>query len=388
MTLSSQEPRASKQNVADNPEQFISGETLEKFFERLLQALDRSGPEIEKEEPDVTIHCPREDEVHSLVPAHVRQGYTLALDEQFEGNVLDSNTWSSEYLWGRDLTINSEEQYYVASLEGDTRFASPFSFDANGDLVITAKPIEGEKPVTRSGIDGGQNYTSGIIHTRDSLCFTHGYVEVCAKVPKADGAWPATWLLNCFYYNNASEKAATEGILNPNDKFNPEIDFMEMVDGPNYNGSNNVKFAYHYFTGDRDPASPNYSRWSIGDNNFLEVDANTGARLSSFNQFLDCDGNSQFSLPDYAPGNDFSDDFHIYAVDWTPDYIHYYVDGQLIRCINTKSIISDQSMYLLINFAVGGVFPFGRPGTPGYRLADPLDYPAQMIIRSARIYTL
>lgn len=364
-------------------QEFLDLDRLEEFLEDVLnKVLDQR----KDDNTPVTLPCFDPEETHTGVPQNVLDNYTLVLDERFDG-ALDPNTWNTELVWGSNLTINTEEQYYVDVLGGDTQGPNPISFNADGDLVITAAPITGPKPVTDGGIAGGQNYTSAIIHTRDSHCFTHGYVEVCAKVPKADGAWPATWLLNCFYYDNASVKAAQEGIANPNDKFNPEIDFMEMVDGPNYFGSNNTKFAYHYFTGDRQTTNTNHSRWSLG-TNFKEVNVGTGNQLSNFNVYQDCAGNNQYSLPDYAPGVDFSQDFHIYAVDWNPDYIHYYVDGILIHCVNTKSIISDQAMYLLINFAVGGVFPFGFPGSSTYRMADPADYPAELVVKSARIYTV
>jgi len=44
-------------------------------------------------------------------------------------------------------------------------------------------------------------------------------------------------------------------------------------------------------------------------------------------------------------------EFHTVAVDWAPEYIHYYVNGILVNCVNQPNIVTDQTMYLLINFA-------------------------------------
>lgn len=316
-------------------------------------------------------------------PAHVLRDYTLVMEDNFDQGFIDPSKWQTSYLWGPGLTINSEEQYYVDTLNGDTTAPDPFVFNAQGNLEIVASPIQGTKPVTTNGLPGGQNYSSGVLIGRDNLCFTEGYAEVCCKVPVSttDGAWVATWLLNCMYYNNAFDKNAAENAGVGNDKFNPEIDFMEMVYGPGYQGSNCVKNAYHYFTGDRNDPN-NYKRWTLDGNNFIEVDYTTSQVLSQFNIYPDCDLQNKFQLPDICLV-DYSQDFHTYAVDWCRDYIHYYVDGNIVNCINDPNLASDQSMYLLINFAVGGAFPFGNSG----QLADVTRYPASFEIEYARIYT-
>ena len=38
-------------------------------------------------------------------------------------------------------------------------------------------------------------YTSSSINTKDKFEFKYGVSEVKAKIPTADGAWPAIWLL-------------------------------------------------------------------------------------------------------------------------------------------------------------------------------------------------
>ena len=319
-------------------------------------------------------------------PEHVLRDYSLEMEDTFSSGQLDPAKWNTSFVWGPDETINNEEQYYVDVLGGDTTNPSPFIFNAAGNLEIQGAPITGTKPVTQYGVVGGQNYTSGLITTRDSLSFNEGYVEVCAKLPPegTDGAWPATWLLNTFYYQNAFLKNQSELGGVGNDKFNPEMDFMEAVYGPGYQGSGCLKHAYHYHTGDRaDPS--NYKRWSLDGSNFKEFNAVDGSFISQFNTYESCDGSFQYTMPDTCSA-DYSQDFHTYGVDWRRDYIHVYVDGVIVNCINTADIVSDQAMYVLINLAIGGAFPFGPADGPNFRRADPSAYPASFEIESVRVY--
>lgn len=319
-------------------------------------------------------------------PDFVRNSYALAFEDTFGGPTVDFSKWDSSFLWGPDLTINNEEQYYVdvengLVTSGGITMPNPFSFNAAGNLVITAAPITGQKPVTNQGLDGGQNYSSGILTTRDALCFTYGYVEVCCKLPcGVDGSWIATWLLNCFYYNNASEKAISENIANPNEHFNPEIDFLEHVNGIN-NTDDCATQAYHYFSGDRQ-STTNYRRWSLDGGGFRSYNINTQAVDSNFNIYQDCDNANQFTMP-YVCDPSYCDEFHTFGVDWQEGHIHFYIDGQIVNCINgADNIISDQSMYFILNFAVGGGYPF-----PNGQLAKVSDYPAEFVVEYVRIYT-
>lgn len=341
--------------------------------------------------------CPTtdKDSVKNDAPQHVLDTYTLAFEDIFKGQVaLDPLKWNSKLPWGPNLNINDEEQYYVNVLETNPadpaygwRGASPIRFGPNG-LIIEAAPIdEADKP-SLSPTGKKANFSSAVITTRDSLCFTGGYTEVCLKVPcGADGSWLAAWLLNCTYFQNAFLKNEQENEGVGNDKFNPEIDF-EWVNGPN-SDPDCVKTAYHYFTGDR-LGAPNYDQWRIDANDFLQFDPATGAVRSNFNQYENCDGNLVSTLPAVCDPS-YCGEFHTVGIDWKPnDYIHYYIDGQLVNCINgADNIVSDQAMYVILNFAVGGSFPFGgNPGGGAAGFADPSTYPAQMEIEYVRVYTL
>ena len=333
---------------------------------------------------DAMILCPAPAEptaeTHDAgeTPPELIAGRSLILDDEFSDGV-DPAIWREELLWGDEIIINQEEQVYIDTQNGNDppfdAIESPFSVTSEGNLGITTTPLPADVQAQTD-----QNFSSGKICAIDRP-FKYGYVEVCVKVPcEGDGLWPAVWLLNRRYYDNAAQKNAAEGNVNGTDKFNPEIDFAEWVYGPNYAGPNEVKNALHYFTGDRNDPN-NYKRWSLDGGNFIEFNQNTGNVDSQFNVYPDCDGINQFQMP--GTFKNFCDKFHTVGVDWQPDYLHYYVDGQIVNCITEPSIIPDQEMYLIINQAVGGTFPYGNPPS---QLAPQDQYPQTMEIQYARIW--
>lgn len=61
--------------------------------------------------------------------------------------------------------------------------------------------------------------------------------------------------------------------------------------------------------------------------------------------------------------NGFATAFHTYAIDWLPDQISWYLDGQLYGVLNKSSVtdpehtwVFDHEYYLLMNLAMGGNF--------------------------------
>ena len=150
--------------------------------------------------------------------------YELVFSDEFEGSELDLSKWETSYLWGADLVINSEEQYYVdIANEPDFGF-NPFSVD-NGLLTISS--IETPEHLLEKA--NQQRYLSGVITSWESFKFTYGYVETRARLPRGRGYWSAFWLLNAYYVGA-----------------NPEIDIMEHI-GHDWDW---VYHTYHYFDED------------------------------------------------------------------------------------------------------------------------------------------
>ena len=157
----------------------------------------------------------------------------------------------------------------------------------------------------------GYSFTSGKIHTRGKQTFLYGRVEMRAKIPTGGGMWPAFWMMP---QDDAYGGWAASG----------EIDIMESA-----NATTSVGGALHY-----GGSYPN---------------------------------NTSTSGSHSLGGTNFADDFHIYAVEWEPDTIRWYVDGVLFMTRTSSQWFSDgapanprapfdQDFYIILNAAVGGYY--------------------------------
>ena len=145
----------------------------------------------------------------------------------------------------------------------------------------------------------GSNYTSGRITTKDKFEFTYGRVEARAKLPTGGGTWPAIWMLGGDFETNPWPAAG-------------EMDIMEHVG----NDQDRIFSTVHY-------------------------PGNSGANGV---------GNSTV-----VPGA--SDDFHIYAIEWTPTQIICSVDGNVHFLFNNDaSLPFNKDFFLILNVAMGGNF--------------------------------
>ncbi|MFK7852729.1 MAG: family 16 glycosylhydrolase [Granulosicoccus sp.] len=163
----------------------------------------------------------RTDPNEPLPNADILEDYELVFSDEFNGSQLDTTKWNTSYLWGTDLIINSEEQYYVdIANEPDFGF-NPFSFDGNNLTINSVKT-----PPELSSKALNQPYLSGVITSYDAFKFTYGYIETRAKVSFGRGYWPAFWLLNAYYVDDK-----------------PEIDIMEFIG----QDQDVVYHTYHYY---------------------------------------------------------------------------------------------------------------------------------------------
>lgn len=172
--------------------------------------------------------------------------------------------------------------------------------DANGVLVI--------QPRFRKGYESSQgdrfDFVSGRINTRGRFEFKYGLIEARIKLPLGIGLWPAFWTLG------------TRGPW----PCCGELDVMEYVGERDW-----ISAAVH---------GPNYS----GENAPV---------------------NKKYFLPPDDVTN-----WHIYALDWTPDNFNFMVDGELIYRVNYPMVrffgpwVFDQQHYMLLNVALGGHYPF------------------------------
>ena len=87
------------------------------------------------------------------------------------------------------------------------------------------------------------------------------------------------------------------------------------------------------------------------------------------------------------PGQEhFSAGFHIFAVEWEPREIRFYVDDQLYETQRADALpagkpwVFDHPFYIIVNLAVGGNWP----GAPSAATV----LPSQMLVDYVRVYKL
>ena len=89
---------------------------------------------------------------------------------------------------------------------------------------------------------------------------------------------------------------------------------------------------------------------------------------------------STFALP---AGQNFSDDFHLYAVEWDPTVVRFYVDANPYATFNSSQWpaggkwVFDHPFFIILNVAVGGDWP----GSPDNGI-----FPQTMLIDYVRVY--
>lgn len=149
------------------------------------------------------------------------QGMKLIFNEEFEGEALDSDIWST-----RPWPENGSHHYANVMGEDENIWVD------DGNLVLQAKPYEGT-----------ENYstTSGHVVTHGNFDFRYGRIDVRAKIPTETGMWPAIWMMPAEQDNTWP----MEG----------EIDIMELISQEPYQlystihtGVAGSQYSNYYFT--------------------------------------------------------------------------------------------------------------------------------------------
>jgi beta-glucanase (GH16 family) len=193
-----------------------------------------------------------------------------------------------------------------------------------GNLVITvlAERYTGPDGVTR-------DYTSARLKTQGKFSQKYGRFEARIKIPRGQGIWPAFWMLGADIDKREWPKSG-------------EIDIMEnigkepalvhaTIHGPGYNGDHGIT--------------------------------------------------ASFGLPG-NPG--FADDFHIYAVEWAPKSMRFYVDDHLYATRTPADLpkgtkwVYRRPFFILLNVAIGGDWP-GSPDASSI-------FPQTMLVDYVRVY--
>ena len=238
--------------------------------------------------------------------------WKLVWHDEFEGKRLDTTKWN---ILLREQSKHGELQYYLPDEV----------YVGNGVLRIRSQ--------VRSY--GSQKYTSGRLDTRGKFSPTYGRFEIRAKLPGGQGLWPAHWL----YPQNRDwpmEYIMMDAVEKGKERIIPE-------------------------------ARPWYSEIDIME--FLGHERNV---LYGTLHYYSFDGKKQSTSGTWHGKDDYTQDFHLYALKWEPDSIRWYVDGQLLH--STVSGIPHTPHYLILNTAVGGTWPGNPDSTTVFPQYHDIDY--------------
>jgi beta-glucanase (GH16 family) len=193
----------------------------------------------------------------------------------------------------------------------------------HGDLEIIARKEH------YTGADGvKRDYTSARLITSGKFEQAYGRFEARIRIPFGQGVWPAFWLLGTDEAQVGWPKCG-------------EIDIMEnigrepamvhgTIHGPGYSGGKGIGSPYALASG----------------------------RLA--------------------------DDYHVFAVEWEPQEIRFFVDDHLYATRKPSDLppdtkwVYDHPFYILLNFAIGGEWP----GSPDVSTK----FPQKMLVDYVRVY--
>ena len=240
-------------------------------------------------------------------------------------------TWSDEFNGPNGSTIDSSK--WVQEVGGGgwgndeleyytTRPQN--SFIQDGNLVIKAieEKYTGSDKVSR-------NYTSARLKTQGKFSQMYGRFEARIKIPRGQGIWPAFWMLG-----DDIDKAQwpTCGEIDIMENIGKEPNMVHgTIHGPGYSGAGGIS-----------------------------------APLAT------------------AVDQKFADDFHVYAVEWEPKEIRFYVDEFLYATRTPADLpkgakwVYDHPFFIILNVAVGG----GWPGNPDATSV----FPQTMLVDYVRAY--
>lgn len=196
-------------------------------------------------------------------------------------------------------TVNNEQQAYVDS---DSTIYIVHGAEALGAAngALVLQPRYWPGFTTKEGKKF--DFVSGRIDSRGKAEVTYGTAAARIKMTPGPGLWPAWWMLGNGRWPESGE-----------------IDIMEYVGEKDWAGA-----AVH---------GPGYS------------------------------GETPFVNKLYFAGNNDVTNWHIYAVDWTPDSLVFkYDDAVMFRVTRAMAEhygkwVFDNSKFMILNFALGGAYP-------------------------------
>ena len=271
----------------------------------------------------IVLSCDKEETIKEIIEETIIEE---TLPTVYEGWTLQ---WNDEF---NEEQINTNNWNY--ELGDGTDYGLPIGWGNNEKQIYTANnenlSIINDGGVSALAItaleDNSGNYTSAKLTTQNLFSIHFGRIEVRAKMPKGQGLLPAIWMLG---------------------------DNKDQIDWP-----------------------------GCGEIDIVEVLGNEPSKFYSTIHFTNGENNyGEKQRSHYLSTGDFSDSYHIFTIDWTPESLTFSLDGQQRSSILIEDDMKEflRSSYLILNVAVGGNWP-GEPD-------ETTKFPQTMYTDYIRVYS-
>jgi beta-glucanase (GH16 family) len=230
-------------------------------------------------------------------------------------------TWSDEFGGGAGAAIDGSKWGFDTGGGGFGNNELEFYTDRTDNV---RQDGQGHlEIVARAEAFGGRDFTSGRVNTGGRFTQAYGRFEARIKLPQGKGIWPAFWTLG----DNIGP-AGWPGC--------GELDIMEAVSdfrvnhgsahGPGYSGGNPLTGVFQLSAG---------------------------------------------SL---------ADDYHVYAIEWSPDEVRWYVDDTMYERRTPADLpagttwVYDHPFFIIMNIAIGGNWPGSPDASTKFPQTMSVDY--------------
>jgi beta-glucanase (GH16 family) len=237
--------------------------------------------------------CP---DVPPIVP-EAGKHWTVAFSEEFSGTELDRSKLTPCFDWNYGSCTSSFNH-------GREHYQPSQVVVSNGTAKLIAAPLS--PAISLDACQGGScTYKAGLLSTarpkadvsRYLFAFTYGYVEARIKFPATQGFFTAFWMLPA----------------NSSFSYRSEIDILELLgDDPS------TMFMTYHYAGRAQSYAINEGKFSNG----------------------------------ACPVKDYSADFVRMGVDWQPDHIAWYIDGEECGRFTNAFQIESGPMQLILHMMV------------------------------------
>jgi len=282
--------------------------------------------------------------IHSQAPT--LPGWKLVWSDEFKNaGRPDPAKWDYEEGYVR----HHELQYYTVNRPENARVE-------NHQLLIELRKETPDSFLPTSINDEWHRYTSASLTTRNTASWTYGRFEIMAKMPQGKGTWPALWFLSPL------RTPAIPGPPLPRQPDGSEVDTLPQTADTKKMSQSNPDFLWG-------------GESSLGEIDLME---SWGSRPNLIAVHIHGTKGPHPSVT--IPVDDMYSKFHLYALEWYPDHMDFFLDNKKILAYTKDAQTGwafDGPMYLIMNIACGG------PDEPA---PDDSKLPQFMTVKYVRVY--